>query len=207
MAHYEKTEKKGHGCCGGIFTFLFVVIVIFALLFFCTDTMGSVKKSIMAHFFPQEYSGYVSQYAQEYDVDEALVYSVIRTESGFRAEVESSVGARGLMQIMPDTFEWLQTLHDSQVTYSDSDLYDPEINIKYGTFYLSYLIDHYNGNELLAVAAYNAGFANVDSWLEDERYSSDGLTLSDIPYNETSQYVERVEKTKSVYESLYYDNN
>ena len=67
--------------------------------------------------------------------------------------------------------------------------------------------DHYNGNELLAVAAYNGGLANVDSWLEDERYSSDGLTLTDIPYNETSQYVERVENTKSVYDSLYYDND
>lgn len=207
MAHYEKTQKKGHGCCGGIFTFVLVVAVIFALLFFCTDTMGGVKKSIMGYFYPQDYSGYVSQYSQQYSVDEALVYSVIRTESGFRAEVESSVGAKGLMQIMPDTFEWLQTLHDSEVTHTDSDLYDPEINIKYGTFYLSYLIDHYDGNELLAVAAYNAGLANVDSWLEDERYSSDGLTLSEIPYNETSQYVERVEKTKSVYESLYYDNN
>lgn len=207
MARYEKTEKKGHGCCGSIFTFLLVIIVIFALLFFCTDVLGGIRNKVMKHFYPQEYSQYVSQYAAEYGVDEALVYAVIRTESGFRAEVQSSVGACGLMQIMPDTFEWLQTLSDSEVTYSESDLFDPQINIKYGTYYLSYLIDHYNGREELAVAAYNGGFANVDSWLEDERYSDDGITLTDIPYNETSQYVERVENTKSMYESLYYDNN
>lgn len=207
MAHYEKTQKKGHGCCGGIFTFILVLIVILALLFFCTDTLGDVKKKVMKHYYPQEYSQYVSEYSAEYGVDEALVYAVIRTESGFRAEVESSVGARGLMQIMPETFEWLQTLSDGEVIYSSSELYNPQINIKYGTYYLSYLIDHYNGNEMLAVAAYNGGFANVDSWLEDERYSSDGLTLSEIPYNETSQYVERVENTKSVYDSLYYDND
>ena len=207
MAHYEKTQKKGHGCCGTIFTFILVLIVIFALLFFCTDTLGDVKKKVMMHYYPQDYSQYVSQYSAEYGVDESLVYAVIRTESGFRAEVESSVGARGLMQIMPETFEWIQTLSDGEVVYSSNELYNPQINIKYGTYYLSYLIDHYNGNEMLAVAAYNGGFANVDSWLEDERYSSDGLTLSEIPYNETSQYVERVENTKSVYDSLYYDNN
>lgn len=207
MARYEKTEKKGHGCCGSIFTFILVIIVIFALLVFCTDTLSGIKNKVMEHFYPQEYSQYVSQYSEQYCVDEALVYAVIRTESGFRAEVESSVGARGLMQIMPETFEWLQTLSKGEVTYSADDLYDPQVNIEYGVYYLKYLIDHYDGNELLAVAAYNGGLANVDSWLSDERYSSDGLTLTDIPYNETSQYVERVENTKSVYESLYYDNN
>lgn len=207
MARYEKTEKKGHGCCGGIFTFLLVIAAIFALLFFGTDVLGNMRNNFMKRFYPQDYSQYVSQYAQEYDVDEALIYAVIRTESGFRADVQSSVGACGLMQIMPETFEWLQTLSDSEVTHSESELFDPEINIKYGTYYLSYLIDHYDGREKLAVAAYNGGFANVDSWLEDERYSVDGITLTDIPYNETAQYVEKVENTKSMYESLYYDNN
>ena len=73
-------------------------------------------------------------------------------------------------------------------------------------YYLSFLLDHYDGAEKLAVAAYNGGYANVDSWLEDARYSKDGMTLSDIPFAETKKYVERVEDAKSVYESLYYDN-
>lgn len=207
MANYEKTGKKGHGCCGSIFTLLIVCVVIFALLFFSTDVLGDVKSKVMQYFYPQEYTEYVTTYSSQYGVDEALVYAVIRTESGFRAEVESSAGAIGLMQIMPDTFDYLQSLEGNDIMYSESDLLNPEINIRYGTYYLSILLGHYNGNEQSAVAAYNAGLSNVDSWLSDEQYSSDGVTLSEIPYNETQQYVERVENTKAVYESLYYDNN
>lgn len=207
MARYENTGRKGHGCCGSIFTFFVVIIAIIALLFFTTDVLGGVKSKVMKHFYPQDYSQYVTMYAQKYDVDEALVYSVIRTESGFRSEVESSAGAIGLMQIMPDTFEWLQTLLEGEVIYDDSALVDPQINIEYGTYFLSFLLDHYDDKELLAVAAYNGGVANVDSWLSDEQYSSDGITLDDIPYNETAQYVKRVQNTKAVYETLYYDNN
>lgn len=206
MSHYEKTGKKGHGCCGGIFSFILIVLVIAVLLLFCTDTLGDIKSKMLMKVYPQQYSEYVEEYAKEYGVDEALVYAVMRTESGFRAEVKSSVGAVGLMQIMPDTFEWLQTISDSQVEYTEDDLVNPQINIKYGTFYLDYLIDHYGGKEALAVAAYNGGIANVDSWLKDNRYSTDGKTLENIPYSETAQYVQRVEKTKDMYESLYYDN-
>ncbi len=207
MARYEKTGKKGHGCCGSIFTLLVVCVVILALLMFSTDTLGSIKSKVLGHFYPQEYAEYVSEYSTMYGVDETLIYAVIRTESGFRAEVESSAGAMGLMQIMPDTFDWLQNMSEGAVIYQSAELLNPEINIQYGTYFLSYLLGHYNGNEQLTVAAYNAGVANVDSWLTDSRYSSDGITLSTIPYSETQQYVERVENTKRVYESLYYDNN
>ena len=207
MARYEKTGKKGHGCCGSIFTLLVVCVVILALLMFTTDTLGGIKNKVLQHFYPQEYAQYVNEYSTMYGVDEAFVYAVIRTESGFRAEVESSAGAMGLMQIMPDTFEYLQSLESDTESYPESELLNPEINIKYGTYYLYILLQHYNGDENLATAAYNAGLSNVDSWLTDSRYSSDGITLSSIPYSETQQYVQRVENTKRVYESLYYDNN
>ena len=207
MARYEKTGKKGHGCCGSIFTLLVVCVVILALLMFTTDTLGGIKSKVLQHFYPQEYAEYVAEYSTMYGVDEPFVYAVIRTESGFRAEVESSAGAMGLMQIMPDTFEYLQSLESDIESYPDSELLNPEINIKYGTYYLYVLLQHYNGDENLAAAAYNAGLSNVDSWLEDSRYSSDGKTLSSIPYSETQQYVERVENTKRVYESLYYEKN
>ena len=207
MARYEKTGRKGHGCCGGIFTLILVCLVIVALLAFSTDVLDSAKTRVLMEFYPQTYSDKVEEYSLEYGVDEALVYAVIRTESGFRADVESSAGARGLMQIMPETFEWLQNMKKGQIIYSADDLFSPEINIDYGTYFLSYLLTHYDGNEMLAVAAYNAGMTNVDNWLYDEAYSTNGITLSDIPYEETAQYVERVEKTKTMYESLYYDNN
>ena len=207
MARYEKTGRKGHGCCGSIFTLFLVCVVIVLLLAFSTNMLDSVKRRVMMEYYPQEYNEQVQKYSQMYQVRESLVYSVIRTESGFRAEVESSVGAMGLMQIMPETFEWLQNLKDGEITHSTSELLNPEVNIEYGTYFLSYLLSRYHGNEMLAVAAYNAGMTNVDNWLLDEKYSSDGITLSDIPYSETSQYVERVENTKAMYESLYYDNN
>lgn len=205
--HFEKTGRKGHGCCCSIVTLGLVCVVILGLLAFSTNVIGDVKSKVMMRFYPQEYSEYVSFYSAEYNVDEALVYSVIRTESGFRAEVESVVGAMGLMQIMPETFEWLQNLADGEITHSESELLNPETNIKYGTYFLKYLLQHYSGNEKLAVAAYNAGSANVDSWLQDNSYSNNGIDLHSIPFEETKQYVERVEKTKAVYESLYYDNN
>lgn len=207
MAHYEKTGKKGHGCCGCIVTFCIVLCVALILLAFTTTVLDGVKNKVMEHFYPLEYSEYVQQYSEQYSVDETLVYAVIRTESGFRAEVESSAGAMGLMQIMPDTFSWLQNMRDGEVTHSDSELLNPQTNIEYGTYFLSYLIDKYEGNEQLAVAAYNAGMTNVDNWLEDIAHSADGVSLTSIPFEETKNYVERVENTKRVYETLYYDNN
>lgn len=207
MAHYEKTGKKGHGCCGCIVTFCIVLCVALILLAFTTTVLDGIKNKVMEHFYPLEYSEYVQQYSEQYSVDETLVYAVIRTESGFRAEVESSAGAMGLMQIMPDTFSWLQNMRDGEVTHSDSELLNPQTNIEYGTYFLSYLIDKYEGNEQLAVAAYNAGMTNVDNWLEDIAHSADGVSLTSIPFEETKNYVERVENTKRVYETLYYDNN
>lgn len=204
MAHFEKTGKKGHGCCGGILGLFLAFSAILLVLSFTTDMLDSVKYSIMGRFYKQEYSEYVTEYADKYDVDEALVYAVIRTESGFREDVKSSAGAVGLMQIMPDTFKWLQEKESGSVKYGADKLTDPEINIRYGTYYLSYLLSHYNGNEELAIAAYNAGMTNVDKWLKDERYSEDGDSLKKIPYKETAKYVKRVTKTKGVYETLYY---
>lgn len=205
MAHYEKTGRKGHGCCGGIFALVLVCIVILCLLMFSTDMFSGTKNKVMGVFYPQKYSEYVTKYSEQYSVDESLVYAVIRTESSFREDVQSSAGAMGLMQIMPDTFVWLQDVEDNGAQYLDSDLLNPQINIKYGTYYLSILLEHYNGNEKLALAAYNGGMTNVDNWLEDDRYSSDGKNLTSIPYKETSKYVERVEKTKQMYETIYYD--
>lgn len=206
MSHFEKTGRKGHGCCCGTITMFLVCAVILALLVFTTNIFDGLKNKVMTYFYPQDYSQYVSTYAKEYDVDEALVYAVIRTESGFDSDAKSSVGAMGLMQMMPSTFESTQKMLDGKITHKEAELYDPQVSIKYGVYYLSFLLDHYDGAEKLAVAAYNGGYANVDSWLEDARYSKDGMTLSDIPFAETKKYVERVEDAKSVYESLYYDN-
>lgn len=205
MAHFEKTEKKGHGCCGGIVGLFLALCAITLVLSLTTNMLDSVKHKIMGRFYPREYSHYVTEASEKYDVEESLVYAVIRTESGFREDVVSSAGAVGLMQIMPDTFEWLQAQNGDEVTYSQGELKNPQVNIDYGTYYLSMLLSHYDGDEQLAVAAYNAGMTNVDKWLSDERYSKDGISLTDIPFKETEKYVKRVEKIKDVYKTLYYN--
>ena len=151
--------------------------------------------------YPQKYADYVETYAQQYGVPESLVYAVIHTESGFDSGAVSPVGAVGLMQLMPSTFEWLTD--DMLFEHLESGmLHDPETNIKYGTYCLSYLYDRY-GDWELALAAYNGGLGNVDEWLEDDRYADGEGGLKKIPFRETRQFVARVTDAWEMYERLY----
>lgn len=152
---------------------------------------------------PLEYRSYVEKYAAQNRLDKYLVYAVIKTESGFNPSAESNVGARGLMQIMEDTFEWVKYKSDDEdaVYY---DMYDAETNIKYGCMLLGYLMDEF-GNVEAAAAAYHAGRGNVNSWLADKRYSSDGVHLETIPISDTAHYVDKIKKAMSTYVKLYGD--
>lgn len=194
----RKKKKRVNGC----FTFLIVLVLIVAAGVFVFNYYDTAKEDFYKMSYPREYSEYVEEAAEEYELEPALIYAVIRTESGFNAEANSPVGACGAMQIMPTTFEWLQQVRECEGTYTESDLYDPEINIDYGSYLLRYFIDYY-GTEQAAVAAYNAGFV-VSEWLEDPQYSSDGVVLDEIPYPETSEYVKKVESAKEKYIQLYY---
>ena len=151
--------------------------------------------------YPREYSQYVTEYASEFGVPEYVVYAVIKTESDFESGAVSGEGAVGLMQLMPDTFHWLCTL--TRETYDTGMLYDPETNIKYGTYYLSYLYLTY-GNWDTVYAAYNAGMGNVNEWLGDAADGDGAKVLSDIPFEETENYVKKVNKAAEVYLRLYY---
>lgn len=209
MSRYESRhsrETKGHGALGFLVTFVLVVFVIVLVFFFLSpdDAFKGTKRKVYGVFYPQSYSEQVTRYAKEFNVEEPLVYAVIRTESGFRPEVESAAGAMGLMQIMPSTFDWLQEHLEGEIVYSADSLYDPDINIRYGTYLLSILLSEHNNDIKTAAAAYNAGTANVGSWLEDSAYSSDGKTLSNIPYEETEHYVDRVEDAYEMYKKIYY---
>ncbi len=155
---------------------------------------------------PTEYDEYVYEYSEAYNIDPSLVFAVIKTESNFDPNAESRVGALGLMQIMPETFEWLQTYKNGEATMGSDYLYEPKVNIEYGCIFLEFLLDKYS-NEETAVAAYNAGFGAVDSWLVDENYSTDGQTLYDIPYPETKSYVTKVMLAKNYYENSGEINN
>lgn len=151
-------------------------------------------------FYPLRYTEHVEKYAKEYQLEPALVYAVIRSESNFDADAKSRSGALGLMQMMPDTFDWLQEKEND--SYSEEDLFRPEVSIRYGCLYLSMMMEKY-GSLRTALCAYNAGSGTVDGWLKDSRYSSDGKNLSRIPYEETKNYADAVLKSYDRYKKLY----
>lgn len=181
-----------------------IVLIISVLVGFIFDVaMTLVEKYIYQK--PDEYVEYVEIYSAEFGVPEDLVWSVIKTESGFDSSAVSSKGAVGLMQLMPSTFEWL-TDDILREYLGIGMLYDPETNIKYGTYYLSRLYNRF-GDWDTAIAAYNGGEGNVSEWLKDKRYSDDGIKLKTdkIPdsYSETKNYVKKVNKALEKYKKLY----
>ena len=154
----------------------------------------------MQTVYPRGYSDIVEAKAEEYNVDKALLYALIETESGFDENAVSAVGAKGLTQITPDTFDWLQMKKGE--SYSENDLFVPEISIDYGAFFISILIDEF-GDTKTALAAYHAGRGKVNEWLADPRISPDGVVLENIPYEDTAGYVKRVMKNTEKYKNIY----
>ena len=169
-----------------------------AVLFGCAF---SGVKLLKKQFYPRSYSEYVEKYCAVYDINPHLAYAVIHTESGFDSNAVSHLGACGLMQLMPETFDWLRA-KDKKNGSQYSDIFDPETNIRYGVYFLS-IIQHRFSSERSAIAAYHAGMGRVSSWLSDTSFSSDGISLHTIPFADTEHYVRRVERTKRIYETLY----
>lgn len=163
-----------------------------------------LSRYIKKQMYPLKYEEYVAKYAAEFDVPQEIVFAVIFAESSFRENAVSRVGATGLMQLMPDTYTWLAKMKGE--AYEEGGLTNPETNIKYGVYYLSYLYKRF-GNWDTALAAYNAGHGRVSGWLSDTRYSDDGVTLKAIPYPETEQFVKKINKVKLIYVDLYCENS
>lgn len=197
---YKKKSRKGIN----LLLWLVVLAVIAGgVIFFVSNYYEKTKTDFEKASYPKKYSEIVEKAAKEYSLEPELIYSVIRTESGFDPNAESPVGARGIMQVMPSSFEWLQEKRGCAGQYTADDLFTPEICIDYGCYLLRVFLDCYE-DERCAVAAYNAGFV-VGEWLENPDYSKDGKTLDNIPYPETSSYVEKVESAKEMYLKLYGD--
>jgi len=148
---------------------------------------------------PIKYSDTVNALAAEHGVDNLLIYAVIKTESGFNPDAESGAGARGLMQIMPETFEWIRWRWFPDDDLDFDDMFEPEINIRYGVRLISYHMENYNNNVENSLAAYHAGDGAVNEWLNDKRYSQNGRVLDEIPIPETAHYVNKVNKAHKVY--------
>jgi soluble lytic murein transglycosylase len=143
----------------------------------------------------------IRRQAAEKHLDPALIAGVIYAETKFDPR-PSTAGAQGLMQILPSTAEFLAHLSGG-VSFQTGDLATPAVNIAYGSYYLRYLLDHYGGDEMLAVAAYNAGLTNVDEWVANARAEGHQLEIDEIPFPETREYVQRVLNAQSAYRATY----
>jgi soluble lytic murein transglycosylase len=143
----------------------------------------------------------IREQAAEKHLDPALIAGVIYAETKFEPRT-SAAGALGLMQIEPETARFIAH-RSGGIRFTTEDLATPKINLAYGSWYLRYLLDHYEGDEMLALAAYNAGLANVDSWVAKARSEGGSLTVSDIPFPETKAYVERVLRAQREYRAVY----
>ena len=159
------------------------------------------RKAVNELTLPLAYSNVIRQQAAEKHLDPALVAAVIYAETKFDAR-PSSAGAEGLMQILPRTAEFLAR-RSGATTFSVSDLGTPQINIAYGSYYLRYLLNEYDGAVVPALAAYNGGETNVDGWIAQQRSQGRQLTISEIPFPETRAYVERVLAAQHDYRHAY----
>ncbi|NLK21677.1 MAG: lytic transglycosylase domain-containing protein [Epulopiscium sp.] len=177
-----------------------IKLLMFIVLF-CAIIYIVFSILIRAFFYPIKYETLVNKYSKQYELDSHLVFSIIRTESKFNPKAQSPKNAKGLMQITDKTGEWAAREIGIE-GYSSEKLYDPEINIQMGCWYIKRLLIQYN-NVDTALAAYNAGSGNVSKWLKNEEYSKDGENLIIIPFKETREYVKKVSKARIQYKRLY----
>lgn len=195
-------KNKNKAAAQGVALVLCVAatVIIGAVLF--SKLAGYIEKKS----YPLKYSEYVTQYAEQYGVDEYLIYAVIRTESGFNPEAVSNVEARGLMQITEEAFAWIKLMLEPYAETGFDEMFDAQTNIKYGAYYISRCIERYGSTET-AIAAYHSGWGTVDSLLENGDYTSDGTSLHTFPYKQMDNYVYKVMQSYEKYKDIYEENN
>lgn len=154
--------------------------------------------------YPKKYSESVLVYEEKYNVDDELIYAVIKAESNFNNEAVSNREAVGLMQIMEETAKDVARKNNIMLDYENTrqDLLNADVNINIGTKYLAILLDRYKNMEV-ALAAYNAGIGTVDNWIEKGVIKADGSDIENIPYKETNNYVRKILRDYKLYKELY----
>ncbi|MDL2281317.1 lytic transglycosylase domain-containing protein [Selenomonadales bacterium OttesenSCG-928-I06] len=175
-----------------------LIVVILAFLLSCFIYKSDfIQKN---YLYPFKYQNIIFANAIENNVSPYMIAGVIKAESNFKADVRSVKGARGLMQIMPETGIWIA----QKINYkAELNLADPKVNILLGSWYLSYLKNEFNDNEVLYLAAYNAGIGNVKQWIDNYDWPENFNEINQIPFPETRIYVERVLYYKEKYQYLY----
>lgn len=156
-------------------------LVLVFLLVLGVLCLPPVRTQMEKAFYPCKYSALVEQYAAEYDLDPLLVYSFIRTESGFDPAATSSVNARGLMQMTEETFLWMRSKLAAGENVTFDDLYDPAVSLRYGCYYLHLCLQRYNGDVATAAAAYHSGWGTVDTLCRWKNTPPTALHCRDFP--------------------------
>lgn len=153
-------------------------------------------------FYPQPHQTLVFDCARQNDIDPYLVFAIIRAESGFKTTAHSPAGARGLMQIMPETAEWIAA-QKGMVFFDAGNLHDPAVNIEFGCWYIASLNREFAGRLPMVIAAYNAGGSRVRDWVLNEQWDGSEKCVDSIPYPETRQYVKNVLQNYAAYQAIY----
>ncbi|MGO4495845.1 lytic transglycosylase domain-containing protein [Paenibacillus sp. 2RAB27] len=175
-----------------------LLLIIFVMVLFMNS--GIIGRKLYPIYFQQE----IKQSAAKHKIDPFLIAAIIRVETNYKYHLESSKGALGLMQLMPDTADWI--VESSNLgPHTQEDLLRVDINIYLGSWYLNWLIKHYNGNLVYAIAAYNAGQGNVNKWKNGNVWDGSEDNIRDIPFGETRHYVQRVLYYYEKYTKLYTD--
>jgi soluble lytic murein transglycosylase len=177
------------------------VLIVGLIVLGVVLAMPLFRKAVNDLTLPIAYSDVIRQQAAQKHIDPALIAAVIYAETKFDPR-QSSAGAEGLMQILPQTAEFLAR-RSGATTFHVTDLGTPEVNIAYGSYYIRYLLDEYHGSEMLALAAYNGGETNVNRWLATARDRGLTLTVTDIPFPQTRAYVEKVLGAQRDYRRAY----
>lgn len=174
---------------------LFIVVLLSILV--------ANSRPFLRLLYPMPYEDAVARYAKQFQLDPYLVTAVMRVESRFNPVAQSSKGAVGLMQLMPDTAKW--AAGKMQIEYSEEMLVDPKFNISVGCWYLALLKSQFNGNAAAALAAYNAGKTPVNRWLQQGQWNGSLEDVDNIPFFETRNYVKKVFRDYEIYRKIYQD--
>lgn len=175
--------------------FKYIIVILVAL------SLGFIYLNMK---YPIGYNSTIQKYSKEYNLDPYLIASIINVESSYDKDAISPKSAKGLMQISPQTGQWASEELNIE-DYSEDKLFQPEINIRIGSWYLDRLKTEFNDDLDLILIAYNAGSGNLSKWLDNEEYSENGRSITNIPFKETEDYLVRVKKNYKIYSTFYKD--
>ena len=189
----KKKKKRSSGNNTVIIIVSLVLAILVVLAFIFRDKISEKLQDYGPNvFMTTDYEEYVLKYSKEYDMDPRFIFAIINTESHFNPDATSNVGARGLMQLMEEAYDWVKFRMNDDRAHTFDDMYDPELNIEYGTFMLKFLYDKFDHSYELTAAAYHGGMNAVDTWINDGTVDPDNFRLEDVPSDVTANYIYKV---------------